>query len=591
MTAAVLSSSSSRERSNSAMEYKSKCKSEKGRTHTRNMIRGSLSSARLRLRNVALLLVLLLTAIMGSVGSAMGVTPSPRVKKILNELTLEEKVGQMTQLNIDLLMDGVTKINPDKVRNYARNYKIGSFLNSPTANVGNCLNSTEWVHIITTIQQIFEEEGVLPVLYGIDSVHGANYIYHATIFPQQINAGASFNRELTEQMGAITAKDTRVVGIPWTFAPILDLATNPRFPRVYESFGEDPYTCGELGAALIKGYQGYPANLSNPTKVAACMKHFIGYGNPRSGNDRSTSWIPDRELYQYYVPPFQAAIDAGVATAMESYNDINGEPVCGSKKYLRTLLREEMGFEGMLVTDWHEILDLYSFHRVANSTKEATRITMDRTSVDMSMVPSDVSFYDDMLALVREGRIPEERLDESVERILILKEELGLLDNPYPDPENPLLDSLGSAEDRNMALDLARESITLLKNGKDILPLSVEQYSRILVTGPSADSLRYQSGGWTINWQGASDESYFPFGTTVLEGIQSIADMQVDYVRGCDINGKSKPGELDEVRNAAANADIAIVVIGEDTYAEQMGDIHDSMLNEGQLNLFKEVIF
>ena len=213
---------------------------------------------------------------------------------------------------------------------------------------------------------------------------------YATIFPQQIGAAATFNRELVKTMGAITAKDTRVIGSTWTFSPILDLATEPRWARVYETFGEDPYLVAELGAAIIRGYQGDPINLRDNTKVAACMKHFIGYGEPRTGQDRNPSWIPDRQLYQYFVPPFQAAIDAGVATAMESYNDVNGEPVCASEKYLKKLIREEMGFQGMLVTDWAEIKDLFRFHKVAPTEKDAVRITMQRTTIDMSMVPSDV---------------------------------------------------------------------------------------------------------------------------------------------------------------------------------------------------------
>lgn len=229
---------------------------------------------------------------------------------------------------------------------------------------------------MSDIQGVYVELGLVPMIYGVDSVHGFIYLHGGTVFPQQINAAASFDPSVAEQLGHITAYETRAVGIPWTFAPILDLATHPGWPRVYETFGEDPKLSSVMADAIVRGYQGsnVPASLADPDRVAACMKHFIGYGNPRNGQDRSTSIIPDRHLRQYYLPSFQAAIDAGVATAMESYNDINGEPVVASHKYLKQILREEMGFGGMLVTDWAEINDLVAFHRIKSTKKEATQL-------------------------------------------------------------------------------------------------------------------------------------------------------------------------------------------------------------------------
>jgi len=336
---------------------------------------------------------------------------------------------------------------------------------------GRALNVTQWLSLTSEIQTIFLEEGSkIPMVYGIDSVHGAIFIEGATYFPQQLGAAASFNRDLVSQMGSITAKDSRLVGTPWIFGPILDLATEPRWARVYETFGEDPYVVGELGRAIISGMQG--ASLASETTAAACMKHFLGYGEPRTGKDRNPNWIPDRFLYEYFVPPFQAAVDGGVATAMESYNDINGEPVCASEKYLRKLLREEMGFKGMLVTDWAEIKDLNRFHMIAPTEKDATRITMQRTSVDMSMVAIGLTFFDYMMELVAEGAVPESRLDESVGRILQLKEDLNLFENPMPNPNSPLLSTIGGAADRQVALDLCRESVTLLENPNNVTFLS-----------------------------------------------------------------------------------------------------------------------
>jgi len=375
--------------------------------------------------------------------------------------------------------------------------------------------------------------------------------------------------------------------MPWLFSPILDLATEPRWARFYETFGEDPYVVSELGAAIIKGMQGgFPANLSDPTKGAACMKHFIAYGEPRTGKDRNPTWIPDRFLYEYFVPSFQSAVDVGVATAMESYNDVNGEPVCASEKYLKTLIRDEMGFTGMLVTDWAEIKDLTRFHMVAENEKEATRITMERTTVDMSMVAIGTAFFDYLLELVQEGVILESRLDESAGRILQLKEDLDLFNNPLPDPNSPLLETIGGTEDRQVALNIARESITLLQNQNGFLPLNPNTPRRILVAGPSGDSLTNLCGGWTVNWQGAPDDSYFRFGTTLLEGIHMVSlNSEIIYRRGCDNFGISEPGEFEETLAEASRSDVVILAIGEHTYAERVGDIDDIVLPQGQLDL------
>jgi len=500
-------------------------------------------------------------------------------------------VGQMNQLNIDLFLKPFAyEVDLDKARMYASQYKIGSILNSPSSNQFlQAPDSMEWIKMITDLQDVFTTEGsMIPILYGLDSVHGANYVKGAALFPQQINAAASFNRELTTLMGAVTAKDTRIHGIPWTFSPILDLAAMPIWSRVFETFGEDPYLISELGVAIIQGYQGQTNNISDPTKVAACMKHFLGYGNPRTGQDQNPSWIPDRFLYNYFIPSFQAAVDAGAATVMESYNDINGEAVCGSKRYLQTLLREEMGFEGLLVTDWEEIKQLHRFHKIAATDKDAVKIAIGETSIDLSMVPTDTSFYEYLLELVQEGVIPESRLDESVTRILQLKEDLGILDNPYPDPNNPLLETVGSTEDRNGAYEMGKESVILAVNKNSILPLRPANYRRILLAGPSSDSLTYMSGGWTINWQGAPLDSLFQYGVTVREGVEAVLEgTGVEFVwrRGCDIQGRSDPNEFEDAVYEASISDVVILCIGEDVYAEVVGNLQDITLQEGQLNL------
>eukprot|EP01137_Pigoraptor_chileana_P005602 Opistho-2@48886 len=365
------------------------------------------------------------------------------IVQMVANMSLQEKVGQMIQLDLSyILKTDAPAIDYDKLYWVVNTYFVGSFLNSPTS--GGAWGSTanlspdQWVDIINIIQTACTQTGnKIPMVYGLDSVHGANYINGATLFPQQLAAAATFNRKLVEQMGAVTAKDTRAVGIPWAFAPILGIAVQPAWPRVYETFGEDPFLASEMGVAIINGMQGNPTNISDPSKVAACAKHFVGYTNPRSGTDRSPGWIPDRMLMQYFVPSFRAAIQrANVRTSMESYNEINGVPVASSSQYLKKLLRDELGFDGMMVTDYQEIEDLHDFHRIADTQIEAVRIAMEDTTIDMSMVPLDTTFADNLIALVKSGDVPEDRVTVSASRILQLKKDMGLFSNAFPNKDS-----------------------------------------------------------------------------------------------------------------------------------------------------------
>jgi beta-glucosidase len=433
------------------------------------------------------------------------------------------------------------------------------------------------------MHQVYEMEDQFAPIYGVDSVHGANYVDNATIFPQQINMGATFNRDLAVHFGDITARDTRATGIPWTFTPILDLGMQPTWPRQWETFSEDPYLTAELGKHVIHGIQGFDNDLSNPTKIAACMKHFLGYGDSRSGHDRTPSWIPDRYLLEYHVPAFQAAVDAGIATAMASFGDINGDAVTASHHYLRDLLRGKMGFEGMLVTDWAEIKNLHGWHRVAKSQNDAVRMAMLQTSVDMSMVPLDLSFYEELMELVAAGIVSEARVDESAERVMQLKKDLGLLDDRYIRGE----DTVGDDESRQQALEAIRESVTLLEND-GVLPLRDNQ--KILVAGPLAASVGLLVGGWGAAWQGAPDSAY-RYGTTVLDGVQEVAG-----TRGTDVaferalqspEADLDASDLEKVLAEAASSDVVVLALGESTYAEKPGDIDDLMLPSGQLALLR----
>ncbi|CAO3595661.1 unnamed protein product [Absidia cylindrospora] len=388
---------------------------------------------------------------------------------------------------------------------------------------------------------------------------------------------------------------------------------NKQWPRVFENFGEDPFLSGVLGKAAIHGYQG--KYKTDRTKVAACMKHFIAYGAPWSGQDRDSTVIAERTVHDYLSQNFQQAIDSGVATAMEAYIDINGEPVVASSKYLRELLRDKMKFNGMLVTDWAEIQNLYTTHKVASSHKEAIRLAIGSTSIDMSMVPQDTTFFDSLVQLVEEGVISKARIDESTERLLQLKKDLGLLDNTTNDDD----DDAGWKADAKLAMELnnndekkarqqvsiegARQSITLLKNKDNVLPLSTDNtvttpVKSILVVGPSANDLSHLAGGWTIQWQGATkdrwhgpveDDQFYSQGMTIFDGIRQSAPnhIQVDYLEGFDIDGKST--NMKQVMDSVGNYDIVVAAIGEHVYTEVPGNIHDVRLPMGQIKSIEQL--
>ncbi|KAG2228318.1 hypothetical protein INT45_011110 [Circinella minor] len=415
-----------------------------------------------------------------------------------------------------------------------------------------------------------------------------------TIFGHGINIGASFNPKLAYETAVVTARETRAANVHWTFAPVLDIPTNKQWARVYENFGEDPYMSGIMGAAAIRGYQG--KYKSDRTKVAATMKHFIAYGAPHSGQDRDSTIVSDRTIHDYFMPGFQEAVDAGVATTMESYIDVNGEPVVASHYYLQELLREQLKFKGMLVTDWAEIANLYTTHKIAASHRDAVRLSINSTSVDMSMVPTDVIFFDELKQLVLDNVIDVSRVDESAGRLLQLKKDLGLLE-PEGWKVDPSLE-IGLPEDVELAREVARDSITLLKNENNVLPLNKEKTKRVLVVGPTVDTLSHLAGGWTIYWQGAtddgwqgnaSDEQFYSNGTTIYNGIRSAAPegTTVDYMPSFDVEGNDI--NMNAIMTSADDYDVIVVGIGERTYAELPGNIHDIRLPEGQMSYVKKL--
>lgn len=499
-----------------------------------------------------------------------------RVEDLLSRMTLGEKVGQMTQLNNTLINttgeQRDLQINLDKAREMILTHHVGSFLN------GEGEPQEDWITFITHIQKIAVEESRLgiPILYGIDHMHGASYLQNSTIFPHNINVAATFNPEHAYNTGYVTAYESSHLGHRWNFAPVLDLGREPRWPRHYETFGESSYLASKMGEAYVKGLQG-PHDWS-PYQVAGTAKHFLGYSEPKSGWDRSPVELSDQSLYEFHVPSFKAAINAGIKTVMLNSGEINGTPVHASKRLVTTLLRDELQFEGVVVTDWDDIGKLYEFHYIAETYKEAVWMAVN-AGIDMSMTPTHLGFTYDLISLVEEGRVTEERIDESVRRILKLKFDIGLFEYPYPDSED--VTRLRTPENVEKAFKAAQESIVLLEND-GILPLDASHKGTLVLTGPSANSKRNLAGGWTIAWQGA-DESRYPQNMATLYDAVTAAFPEMDVILVDEWTNTSKMESL------VARADVVLVAFGEEPYTEFVGNIRDLQLPAEQLALVQQL--
>lgn len=498
---------------------------------------------------------------------------------LLAQMTLEEKVGQMTQLSLDTLHHGIPmkiqlppKLDEKKLDYIVRERMVGSILNVTSEHLPDL---QEWQQIISWIQAKAKETRLqIPILYGIDAIHGVNYCSEATLFPQPLSVAASFNRQHAEAIARVTAYECQAASMPWNFSPALDVSRTPAWPRFWESFGEDVYLNKEMGLASIKGYQGAAGD---QTKVAACLKHFTGYGLPLSGIDRTPAWIPERYLREYFLPAYQAAIDAGALSIMVNSGEINGIPVHANRYLLSDILRQEMGFEGLLVTDWQDIIYLHTRHKVAPTMKEAVRLSIE-AGIDMSMTPFDTEFMDLLIELVQDGIISEERIDQSVRRILNLKNHLGLFEQPLNDPKD--YPAFGSETHQQLSLDTARESLVLLKNEHNILPLAKD--ANILVCGPAADNQRALNGGWTSSWQGEMAEEALSQYDTILAAIKRLHEGTLEYRIGVNY---SEEVDFQEAIWKAQEADYIILCLGEDSYTEYCGDLHDLYLHEHQINL------
>jgi len=527
-----------------------------------------------------------------------------KIDQLISQMTLEEKIGQMAQINITVITDGPDKWNSyepltldtEKVKKAILKYKIGSVLN--TAN-NQARSPKLWNQIIGEIQKtaMIESRLGIPIIYGIDGMHGATYTSGATIFPQQITTAASWNPENAYQMARVTAYETKACGIPWNFSPVLDLGQDPRFPRQFETFGEDPYLITQMGNKMIEGYQGN--EISNPNNLATCVKHFLGYQTTITGKDRTPSYLPEHVLRELHLPSFKSAIEMGTKSIMINSGLINGIPTHADAYILTTLLREELGFEGVILSDWEDINKLHDRDKVAKSRKEAIKIAIN-AGIDMSMIPYDYEeFCDKLLELVNEKSISLSRIDESVRRILKLKFELNLFNNPnssykdYPD--------FGSEKHAKLAYNSASEAITLLKNKNSLLPL--KKNLKILVTGPNANSMRSLNGGWTYSWQGEKTEKFAQNHNTIFESISNNFGVKnvkfvpgISYPYNADFDKDPRFEYYDQSEDQfnkaiieAKKSDVIILCLGENSYTEKPGDLNDLNLHPLQKKLAKKL--
>lgn len=507
-----------------------------------------------------------------------------KVKELVSKMTIEEKIGQMTQVTIQVVSkvqgtkDQLHQLDDAKLEEAIKKYHVGSILN--VFDVSHSIDY--WHEIITKIQNIATKETRLgiPVLYGIDAIHGATYTKGSTLFPQAINLAATWNVDLAKKFGEITSIETKASGIPWNFYPVMDIGRQPLWPRLWETYGEDVYLASQLGVAYIKGAQGN--DFSAADKLATCLKHYVGYSFPINGLDRTPAWISERMLREYFLPTFEAGINAGSPTIMVNSAEVDGIPGHANYHLLTEVLRNELKFKGFVVSDWEDIKRLHTRDRIAATPKEAVKIAV-MAGVDMSMVPTDFSFYNLLLELVKDGEVPMWRIDEAVSRILAVKMQTGIFENPYPNKE--LVKQFANNDFTNSNLQTAQESIILTKNENNILPLSKDK--KVLVTGPTANMLSVLNGGWTITWQGNEESLYPQEKNTVLESIQNkIGSDKVKYLEGTSFD---KDINTIQTVNEAKNSDAVIICLGEPAYCESPGNIYDLKLNEVQLNLVTEI--
>lgn len=514
-----------------------------------------------------------------------------QVEQTLQKLTLEEKVGQMMELVTDLFgandKNGVFYIDEHKTDSILSRYKIGSILNAPNT----CApTAKQWEKYIAQIQKISMKRIGIPCVFGLDQNHGSTYTQGGTLFPQNINVAATFNREIARRSAEATAYETRAVSIPWTYSPTVDLGRDARWPRIWENFGEDCYLSSEMGKAMVYGFQGEDPNNIDQYHIATSMKHFMGYGVPWTGKDRTPAYISPADLREKHFAPFLAGLQAGALTVMVNSASVNGMPMHANKDILTGWLKEETGWDGVLITDWADINNLYTREMVANDKKDALRIAIN-AGIDMIMEPYSCDACGYLVELVKEGKIPMSRIDDACRRVLRMKYRLDLFKNPTQKLKN--YPKFGGEEFAKLALEGATESMVLLKNEGNILPL--QHGKKILLTGPNANQMRCLDGGWSYTWQGHRADEFAGKYNTIYEAFcNEYGKENVILNQGVTYNEKGKYWEENEPQiqdavAAAKDADVIVACIGENSYTETPGNLTDLWLSENQRNLVKEL--
>ena len=512
-----------------------------------------------------------------------------QVEQTLKKLTLEEKIGQMMELVTDLFgandKNGVFYIDEHKTDSILSRYKIGSILNAPNT----CApTAKQWEKYIAQIQKISMKRIGIPCVFGLDQNHGSTYTQGGTLFPQNINVAATFNREIARHSAEATAYETRAVSVPWTYSPTVDLGRDARWPRIWENFGEDCYLSSEMGKAMVYGFQGEDPNNIDQYHIATSMKHFMGYGVPWTGKDRTPAYISPADLREKHFAPFLAGLQAGALTVMVNSASVNGVPMHANKEFLTEWLKEETGWDGVLITDWADINNLYTREMVAKDKKDALRIAIN-AGIDMIMEPYSCDACGYLVELVKEGKIPMSRIDDACRRVLRMKYRLDLFKNPTQKLKN--YPKFGGEEFAKLALEGATESMVLLKNEGNILPL--QHGKKILLTGPNANQMRCLNGGWSYTWQGHRADEFAGKYNTIYEAFcNEYGKENVILNQGVTYNEKGKYWEenepqIQEAVAAAKDADVIVACIGENSYTETPGNLTDLWLSENQRNLVK----
>ena len=512
-----------------------------------------------------------------------------KVDQTLKKLTLEEKVGQMMEIVIDLLgandNDGVFYIDEHKADSIFSHYKVGSILNAPNT----CApTAQQWEKYMAQIQKLSMKRMGVPCIFGLDQNHGSTYTQGGTLFPQNINVAATFNREIARRSAEATAYETRAVSVPWTYSPTVDLGRDARWPRIWENFGEDCYLSSEMGKAMVYGFQGEDPNHIDQYHIATSMKHFMGYGVPWTGKDRTPAYISPADLREKHFAPFLAGIQAGALSVMVNSASVNGMPMHANKEILTHWLKEQTGWDGVLITDWADVNNLYTREMVAKDKKDALRIAIN-AGIDMVMEPYSCDACGYIIELVNEGKIPMSRIDDACRRVLRMKYRLGLFEHPTQKLKNyPLF---GGEQFAQLALEGATESMVLLKNNNNILPL--QKGKKILLTGPNANQMRCLDGGWSYTWQGHRTDEFAGKYNTIYEALcNEYGKENIVLNQGVTYNEAGKYWEENEPQIAAAveaakHVDVVVACIGENSYTETPGNLTDLWLSENQRNLVK----